>query len=178
MIVAPTIFSTASKVTIWAIRLGIVALVIIIYFALPNFGQMTKAQLKEALKISQSDLNMAKKTNDDLNTTIVKMQEEHQKELVALREANIQKEDAIKNLNKLLVEKDRKQKSILEAYKKKMVVTDTTINIPIKEYNELSTTNINYLHDVYRTTSGNKVEDKTNLEEAAASKKNRSGVSK
>lgn len=116
---------------------------------LDKFGFETKATLKSELSKSQKDIETAVTVNKNLNKTIDQIQEGKIKTVEVLETYSVEKAKVQKKVKTITAKRYKEIEIVQEKIEQKVVVTDTTITIPIKEANDASKLNIIALNEVF-----------------------------
>lgn len=134
--------------------LGFVGIILMFFMynsdtILERFGFETKATLAAKLSDSQKDLETATNVNQNLNTTIDTLQTSHQREVETIVTVNKKKEQ-VRAIAQTVTEKRKvSSQTTQQEVDRKTIITDTTITIPIEEYNQLSQINITSIRDAF-----------------------------
>ncbi len=116
---------------------------------LSKLGFETTTTLKAALTKSQADLETATRINIRLKDKLIDLERENQIQHTAIREYQNERLAVVKVIEtvkvKYLPSKDKLSKK-LDA---ETVISDKTIDIPLKELNQLSEINIDTINEVY-----------------------------
>lgn len=116
---------------------------------LSKLGFETTTTLKAELVRTQEELKTAKKINDDLNKTIENLRVTHENEIESIKEFYKEKEKARNAVLTISKKKESKNRAIIRELESKITTTEVTISIPIEEYNKLSESNIEFIHEAY-----------------------------
>lgn len=116
---------------------------------LSKFGFETTTTLKSELTKSQKDLERLADINRSNMDTLDTVTKTHKKE-VELIETYIKDKDIVTSkVTKIISDRKTESKPIETIVNEKITVTDTTIVLPLEEYNKLSEKNIEALHKAY-----------------------------
>lgn len=116
---------------------------------LSKFGFETTTNLKAELVKSQEDLKKLAEINTNLNNLIVQTNERHKRELEAIRSVEEEKKVIDKAITEVVEIRKVLAKPVQKKLIQKTVTTETTITIPIEEYNQLSEQNIDSIHAAF-----------------------------
>jgi uncharacterized membrane protein YgaE (UPF0421/DUF939 family) len=118
---------------------------------LSKFGFETTTTLKAELVRTQEELKKAKEINDNLNKTIENLKNIHENEVKTIVEFYKEKEIAKDTITTISKKKEIRDREIIKKIDEKLSQTETTITVPIIEYNQLSESNIDALNEVYNS---------------------------
>lgn len=116
---------------------------------LSKFGFETTTNLKAELVKSQEDLKKLAEINTNLNNLILQTNERHKRELEAIRSVEEEKKVIDKAITEVVEIRKVLAKPVQKKLIQKTVITETTITIPIEEYNQLSEQNIDSIHSAF-----------------------------
>ncbi len=116
---------------------------------LSKFGFETTTNLKAELVKSQEDLKKLAEINTNLNNLILQTNERHKRELEAIRSVEEEKKVIDKAITEVVEIRKVLAKPVQKKLIEKTVATETTITIPIEEYNQLSEQNIDSIHAAF-----------------------------
>lgn len=116
---------------------------------LSKLGFETTTNLKAQLVAAQQQLQIAQKTNKDLNAQIITLQTESAKQLKAVEELHQKEKVTEKRVDIILKTKQSNTQATITSLKKKTITTSETIQIPIQEYDTLSAENIDTISRTY-----------------------------
>ena len=118
---------------------------------LSKLGFETATTLKAELTKSQAELTRAKEVNTQLTEELKKTKELYEQTQKAVTELNKETVKVQKQTDEIQKTRTEKKKQTVNDLEKKTVTTDTTITIPIEEYNTLSAANIDSIHSAFET---------------------------
>lgn len=147
-------FKTKVFTTSGVFLLSFLALIAVFIFSnsnviLSKFGFETTTTLKSELVSSQKDLEKVVDVNKDLVIAILETEKRHVKEKETVKSHNETKVLIAKKVTKAKSELKLKLEPLESLLVEKIVTTETTITIPIEEYNKLSEQNIDALHAAF-----------------------------
>lgn len=137
------------------IFIGIFAIIIGVFIfsnsnvILSKFGFETTTTLKSEVTRLQGELETAQRVNKDLQTNLAAQETRHKAEIKALVDSAKEREKIQSDIIEAKKKKEAKDKATIEQLNKKTVVTDTTITIPIAEYDQLSASNADTINEVF-----------------------------
>lgn len=137
------------------IFIGIFAVIIGVFIfsnsnvILSKFGFETATNLKAEVTRLQGELETAQRVNKDLQSNLAAQETRHKAEVKALVESAKEREKIQNDIIEAKKKKEAKDKATIEQLNKKTVVTDTTITIPIAEYDQLSASNADTINEVF-----------------------------
>lgn len=137
------------------IFIGIFAIIIGVFIfsnsnvILSKFGFETATNLKAEVTRLQGELETAQRVNKDLQSNLAAQETRHKAEVKALVESAKEREKIQNDIIEAKKKKEAKDKATIEQLNKKTVVTDTTITIPIAEYDQLSASNADTINEVF-----------------------------
>ena len=137
------------------IFIGIFAIIIGVFIfsnsnvILSKFGFETATNLKAEVTRLQGELETAQRVNKDLQTNLAAQETRHKAEIKALVDSAKEREKIQSDIIEAKKKKEAKDKATIEQLNKKTVVTDTTITIPIAEYDQLSASNADTINEVF-----------------------------
>jgi hypothetical protein len=118
---------------------------------LSKFGFETTTTLKGELVRTQQELARLAELNNSLNKTILENDRIHQEEILTLESMYKEKEVVKKTVSSTIEKRKEKANPIQKKLNDKTVTTDTTITVPIEEYNKLSEQNIDSIHSAFES---------------------------
>lgn len=118
---------------------------------LSKFGFETTTNLKSQVTRLEGELKTAKRINDELSRDMETLTTRHKAELKALVEVQKEREQVKEKIVEIKTKKDIKDKPTIKKLNEKTVETPTEITLPLAEYNELSASNIDSLHEVFES---------------------------
>lgn len=139
------------------IFVGLLVLVISVFVysnssvILSKFGFETTTNLKAEVTRLQGELSQAKRINDKLNEDLKSQTSRHKAELEAVSGVYKEREKTKDKIIEVKTQKELKDRDTIKKLSEKMVVTPTEITIPIAEYDQLSSNNIDSITEVYDT---------------------------
>ncbi len=139
------------------IFIGIFALIIAVFIysnsnvILSKFGFETTTNLKSEVTRLQGELETAQRINKDLQSDLTAQETRHKAEIKAIVDSSKEREKVKDKLIEVKSKKELKDKATIDQLNKKIVVTPTEITIPIAEYDQLSTSNIESVQEVFDT---------------------------
>lgn len=116
---------------------------------LSKFGFETTTTLKAELTRTQEELKRAKEINDNLNNTIETLKSANKDKIDSVIGFYKEKEAAKDAIIIISKKKEVRDRETIKNLEQKTTKTETTITIPIAEYNKLSESNIDTLNEVY-----------------------------
>jgi len=116
---------------------------------LSKFGFETTTTLKSQLTKAQADLVTLKSVNDDLNNTIKQLNDNHARDIKAMNELQVNKEISKEVITFVTRKKKDVENKVEKSLNDNSIYTLTTVTLPLKEVNELSSNNINSLNETY-----------------------------
>lgn len=137
------------------IFIGIFAIIIGVFIfsnsnvILSKFGFETATNLKAEVTRLQGELETAQRVNKDLQNNLAAQETRHKAEIKALVESAKEREKIQNDIIEAKKKKEARDKATIEQLNKKTVVTDTTITIPIAEYDQLSASNADNINEVF-----------------------------
>lgn len=137
------------------IFIGIFAIIIGVFIfsnsnvILSKFGFETATNLKAEVTRLQGELETAQRVNKDLQSNLAAQETRHKAEIKALVESAKEREKIQNDIIEAKKKKEARDKATIEQLNKKTVVTDTTITIPIAEYDQLSASNADTINEVF-----------------------------
>lgn len=137
------------------IFIGIFAIIIGVFIfsnsnvILSKFGFETATTLKSEVTRLQGELETAQRVNKDLQSNLAAQETRHKAEIKALVDSAKEREKIQSDIIEAKKKKEAKDKATIEQLNKKTVVTDTTITIPIAEYDQLSASNADTINEVF-----------------------------
>lgn len=137
------------------IFIGIFAVIIGVFIfsnsnvILSKFGFETATNLKAEVTRLQGELQTAQRVNKDLQSNLAAQETRHKAEIKALVESAKEREKIQNDIIEAKKKKEARDKATIEQLNKKTVVTDTTITIPIAEYDQLSASNADNINEVF-----------------------------
>lgn len=137
------------------IFIGIFAIIIGVFIfsnsnvILSKFGFETATNLKAEVTRLQGELETAQRVNKDLQSNLAAQETRHKAEIKALVESAKEREKIQNDIIEAKKKKEARDKATIEQLNKKTVVTDTTITIPIAEYDQLSASNADNINEVF-----------------------------
>jgi len=148
-------FFTNRVLSTSGIFIGIFAIIIAVLvlsnasIILSKFGFETTANLKAEVATLQAELEQTKQINNRLNEDLANQTLRHKAELSAVTESVRERRVVRDRIVEVIVAKEVEDKAVIAELTDKMVITPTEITIPIEEYNQLSTNNINSINEVF-----------------------------
>lgn len=139
------------------IFIGIFALIIGMFIwsnssvILSKFGFETTTNLKAEVTRLQGELETAQRINKNLQSNLKDQETRHKAEIKAIVDSNKERELVKDKIIEIKTKKELKDKSIIDQFNKNFVITQTEITIPITEYNQLSTSNIESVQETFDT---------------------------
>lgn len=137
------------------IFIGIFAIIIGVFIfsnsnvILSKFGFETATNLKSEVTRLQGELETAQRANKDLKDNLAAQETRHKAEIKAIVDSAKEREKIQNDIIEAKKKKEAKDKAVIEQLNKKTVVTDTTITIPIAEYDQLSASNADNINEVF-----------------------------
>lgn len=137
------------------IFIGIFAVIIGVFIfsnssvILSKFGFETATNLKSQVTRLEGELETAQRVNKNLQDTLTAQDTRHKAEIKAIVDAQKEREQVKDKIIEVKAKTEAKNKVIIEQLRKKTVVTDTTITIPIVEYDQVSGNNIDAINEVF-----------------------------
>lgn len=137
------------------IFIGIFAVIIGVFIfsnsnvILSKFGFETATNLKAEVTRLQGELQTAQRVNKDLQDNLAAQETRHKAEIKALVDSAKEREKIQNDIIEAKKKKEAKDKATIDQLNKKTVVTDTTITIPIAEYDQLSASNADTINEVF-----------------------------
>ncbi len=137
--------------------IGIFALIIGVFVwsnsnvILSKFGFETTTNLKSEVTRLQGELETAQRINKGLKDDLAAQETRHKAEIKAIVDAGKEREQVKDKIIEIKTKKELKDKSTIEQLNKKIVITPTEITIPIAEYDQLSTSNIESVQEAFDT---------------------------
>lgn len=116
---------------------------------LSKFGFETATNLKAEVTRLQGELETAQRVNKDLQSNLAAQETRHKAEIKALVDSAKEREKIQNDIIEAKKKKEAKDKATIDQLNKKTVVTDTTITIPIAEYDQLSASNADTINEVF-----------------------------
>lgn len=151
-----TFFS--NKVMSYAgIFIGIFAIIIGVFIwsnssvILSKFGFETTTNLKAEVTRLQAELETAQHINKDLQSKLSAQETRHKAEIKAITDANKEREKIKNKIIEVKTKREIRDKVVIEQLNRKIMITSTEITIPIDEYDRLSTSNIESVHEVFNS---------------------------
>ena len=139
------------------IFIGIFAVIIGVFIfsnsnvILSKFGFETATNLKAEVTRLQGELQTAQRVNKDLQDNLAAQETRHKAEIKALVDSAKEREKIQNDIIEAKKKKEAKDKATIDQLNKKTVVTDTTITIPIAEYDQLSASNADTINEVFHS---------------------------
>ena len=137
------------------IFIGIFAIIIAVFIfsnsnvILSKFGFETATNLKAEVTRLQGELRTAQRINQDLQRDMKDQEVRHKAELQAIVDASKEREKIKDKIIEVKAKKEIRDKATIEQLNKKIIVSETEITIPIAEYDQLSSSNIDSLNEVF-----------------------------
>lgn len=137
------------------IFIGIFAIIIAVFIfsnsnvILSKFGFETATNLKAEVTRLEGELRTAQRINQDLQRDMKAQEVRHKAELQAIVDASKEREKIKDKIIEVKTKKEIRDKATIEQLNKKIIVSETEITIPIAEYDQLSSSNIDSLNEVF-----------------------------
>lgn len=137
------------------IFIGIFAIIIAVFIfsnsnvILSKFGFETATNLKAEVTRLEGELRTAQRINQDLQRDMKDQEVRHKAELQAIVDASKEREKIKDKIIEVKAKKEIRDKATIEQLNKKIIVSETEITIPIAEYDQLSSSNIDSLNEVF-----------------------------
>lgn len=116
---------------------------------LSKFGFETATNLKAEVTRLQGELETAQRVNKGLKDDLAAQETRHKAEIKAIVDAGKDREKIKDDIINIKTKKEAKDKATIAELNKKTIVTDTTITMPIAEYDQLSSSNADSINEAY-----------------------------